>query len=206
MEIAGKVAVITGAASGIGRAVATELARRNVRALALVDMGDNIEGVAAGVNAEAGRRVAYAYHGDVTDAEFRAWHGCLRFTDAAVRALDVALAAEHGISVKEFDVLITLFNATAGRLRMTELAEHVVLTQSGVTHLVTRLERDGLVTRVVDEDDRRSFFAALTRAGHRRLREARPTHNEVVRAHLTRRLTRAQLKALGALWDSILEP
>ena len=72
MEIAGKVAVITGAASGIGRAVATELARRNVRALALVDMGENIEGVAAGVNAEAGRRVAYAYRGDVTDAAFRA--------------------------------------------------------------------------------------------------------------------------------------
>ena len=72
MEIAGKVVTITGAASGIGRAVAVELARRNVRALALVDMGENIEGVAAGVNAEAGRRVAYAYRGDVTDAAFRA--------------------------------------------------------------------------------------------------------------------------------------
>ena len=72
MEIAGKVAAITGAASGIGRAVATELARRNVRALALVDMGENIDSVAAAVNAEAGRTVAYPYRGDVTDAAFRA--------------------------------------------------------------------------------------------------------------------------------------
>ena len=79
------------------------------------------------------------------------------------RALDEALTAAHGISLKEFDVLITLFNAPKARLRMTELAERVVLTPSGVTHLVTRLERDGLVSRVVDEDDRRSFFAALTR-------------------------------------------
>ena len=72
MEIAGKVAVITGAASGIGRAVAVELARRNVRAMALVDMGDNIDAVAAEVNAEAGRVVAHAYRGDTTDEAFRA--------------------------------------------------------------------------------------------------------------------------------------
>ena len=48
---------------------------------------------------------------------------------------------------------------------MAELAERVVLSPSGVTHLVTRLERDGLVQRIVDEDDRRSFFAALTPTG-----------------------------------------
>jgi DNA-binding MarR family transcriptional regulator len=142
----------------------------------------------------------------LTDAEFRAWHGCLQFTNTVMRALDAALTAAHGISVKEFDVLITLFNAPGGRLRMTELAERVVLTPSGVTHLVTRLERDGLVSRSVDEDDRRSFFAALTRDGRRRLRESRPTHNEVVRTHLTRRLTATQLTTLGALWDTILEP
>ena len=72
MEIAGKVAVITGAASGIGRAVASELARRNVRALALVDMGENINDVAAEVNAEAGRLVAHPYCGNTTDEAFRA--------------------------------------------------------------------------------------------------------------------------------------
>src|SRR5512132_984122 len=71
MEIAGKVAAITGAASGIGRAVATELARRNVRAMALVDMGENIEGVAAEINKAAGRQVAHPYQGDATDETFR---------------------------------------------------------------------------------------------------------------------------------------
>ncbi|MGZ4689080.1 MAG: MarR family winged helix-turn-helix transcriptional regulator [Acidimicrobiia bacterium] len=141
----------------------------------------------------------------LTDAEFRAWHGCLQFTNTVLRALDAALAAAHGISVKEFDVLITLFNASGERLRMTELAERVLLTPSGVTHLVTRLERDGLVRRIVDPDDRRSFFAALTRDGHRRLRDSRPTHNEVVRTHLTQRLSATQLATLGRLWDTILE-
>ena len=72
MEIAGKVAVITGAASGIGRAVAAELARRNIRAMALVDIGENINGVAAEVDALAGRRVAHPFRGDTTDDAFRA--------------------------------------------------------------------------------------------------------------------------------------
>jgi len=141
----------------------------------------------------------------LTDAEFRAWSGCLQFTNTAMRALDEALASAHGISIKEFDVLITLFNSPGGRLRMTELAERVVLSPSGVTHLVTRLERDGLVSRNVDEEDRRSFFAMLTPAGQRRLRKSRLTHNEVIRTHLTRRLTATQLATLGALWETILE-
>ena len=72
MEFAGKVAVITGAASGIGQAVAAALAHRDVSAMALVDMGDAIDGVAADVNKEAGREVAFAYKGNTTDEAFRA--------------------------------------------------------------------------------------------------------------------------------------
>jgi DNA-binding MarR family transcriptional regulator len=142
----------------------------------------------------------------LTDAEFRAWHGCLQFTNNVMRVLDAALVAAHGITIKEFDVLITLFNAPGERLRMTELSERVLLTPSGVTHLVTRLERDGLVSRAVDPEDRRSFFAALTRAGGKRLSDSRPTHNEVVRAHLTRRLTRAELATMGELWEKVTSP
>jgi len=72
MEFAEKVAVITGAASGIGRAVAIAMARRDVRAVALVDMGETIDSVAAEVDAEAGRPVAYPYRGNTTDEAFRA--------------------------------------------------------------------------------------------------------------------------------------
>lgn len=150
-------------------------------------------------------RRSFQEDGYLSDSENRAWLGCLRFTNAAVRALDEALTAAHGISVKEFDVLITLFNAPRERLRMSDLAERVLLSSSGLTHLVTRLERDGLVSRSVDEQDRRSFFALLTPTGRRRLREARVTHNEVIRTQLTRRLSQAQLAAMGALWDELLD-
>jgi len=146
-----------------------------------------------------------ARHDYLEEAEFRAWHGCLQFTNQALRALDVALSAEHGISVKEFDVLITLYNASERRMRMSQLGDSVLLSPAGVTHLVTRLERDGLVRRTNDDGDRRSYFAELTDAGDQRLREARRTHNDVVRNHLVRRLTPAQLKSLGKLWTVVLE-
>jgi NAD(P)-dependent dehydrogenase (short-subunit alcohol dehydrogenase family) len=72
MEFKDKVAVITGGGSGIGRAVATAMARRGVRAVALVDMSDAIEDVAEKLNAEAGRTVAIPFQGNTTDEAFRA--------------------------------------------------------------------------------------------------------------------------------------
>ncbi len=72
MKIEGKVAVVTGAASGIGQATAVELARRGVKRLALVDCSDRIQQVAAAINDTAGRAVAEAFAGDTTDGGFRA--------------------------------------------------------------------------------------------------------------------------------------
>jgi len=144
-----------------------------------------------------------AQHEYLTEMEFRAWHGCLSFANSAMSALDAALRQAHSISLSEFDVLITLYNAPNRRLRMSELTQRVLITASGMTQLVTRLERGGLVSRTVDEADRRSLFAAMTDAGDDRLREARPTHNEVIRERLVHRLSRQQLAALGDLWDTV---
>jgi NAD(P)-dependent dehydrogenase (short-subunit alcohol dehydrogenase family) len=71
MKIAGKVAVVTGAASGIGQAVATELARRGVKAVAVVDRSDHVETVSRGINETVERVVAEPFQGDTTDATFR---------------------------------------------------------------------------------------------------------------------------------------
>jgi len=71
MQIEGRVALITGAASGIGEAVGTELARRGVRGLALVDRSDRVMEVARAINAEVGRPIAEAFLGDATSEAFR---------------------------------------------------------------------------------------------------------------------------------------
>jgi NAD(P)-dependent dehydrogenase (short-subunit alcohol dehydrogenase family) len=71
MEIRGKVAVVTGAGSGIGQAAALQLATRGVKALGLVDMSPAVHEVAAKLNDSAGRQIAQAFVGDTTKSEFR---------------------------------------------------------------------------------------------------------------------------------------
>ena len=132
--------------------------------------------------------------------EYGAWNGLLMLNRQVLAELDDALRAEHQLAVSEFDVLITLYNADGQRLRMSELASHVMLSNAGLTHLVTRLERDGLVRREVDPDDGRKWFTVLTEKGDRRLRDARRTHNEVLRRTVLEVTTAEERKLLAKLW------
>jgi DNA-binding MarR family transcriptional regulator len=130
-------------------------------------------------------------------SEYEAWNSMLVVTQAVLRELDAALRAEAGLSVTEFDVLITLWNAPERRLGMTDLAERVLLSPSGLTHLVTRMERDGLVVREGDPEDGRKFRTVLTDAGEDRLRAARRTHNAVLRSVLLGHLGPKDRRALA---------
>jgi DNA-binding MarR family transcriptional regulator len=118
-------------------------------------------------------------------------------------ALDHALQQVHRLPVREFDVLITLFNAPGWSLRMSDLAARVMLSPSGLTRLVDRLQREGLVIRETDSADARSYRAILTNEGLRRLDEARPTHNRVIRELFLDHLEPKQHEALGAIWRTL---
>jgi DNA-binding MarR family transcriptional regulator len=120
-----------------------------------------------------------------------------------VRELDHRLRVEHQLSVSEFDVLITLFNAPARRLRMSDLAGAVMLSAAGLTHLVNRLALVGLVERNVAANDRRSFLVSLTAGGLERLDAARVTHNRVIRERFLGRLTADQRRQLAAIWATV---
>ena len=141
----------------------------------------------------------------LTDLELGAWHGMLSLHARIIGELDRRLRAGHGLSVSEFDVLITLYNAPDGGWRMTDLANAVMLSSGGLTQLVTRLERDRLVARRLDSIDRRSYRVSLTGPGRSRLDDARATHNEVIRTGFTDRLSPRQLRELGRLYATALE-
>src|SRR4051794_24229184 len=119
---------------------------------------------------------------------------------SVLQELDGQLRRHNGLAVTEFDVLITLFNAPDRRLRMSELAERVLLSPAGTTHLVTRLERDGLVRREVDPADGRKWFTVLTDNGDETLRAARRTHNGVLRRTLLTFTSPAERQILRRLW------
>jgi DNA-binding MarR family transcriptional regulator len=141
---------------------------------------------------------------ELAGTELAAWHGLLAAHATLIRELDGQLRAAHGLGVSEFDVLITLFNGAERGVRMTDLAKAIMLSPAGLTHMVTRLERDRLAERAVDPADRRSFLVRLTPGGRDRLDAARVTHNAVIRDRFTARLTRPQLHQLSAAWDAIL--
>lgn len=132
----------------------------------------------------------------LTELELAAWAGLLRAHSKVTRQLDRELAAESGLSLAQYDVLITLAHAPDRRLRMTELADSVLLSRSGLTRLVDRLERDGLLDRRSCPTDARGTFAVLTSAGLARLRAASVVHLRGVREHVTGRLTRSQQQSL----------
>ena len=88
-------------------------------------------------------------------------------------------------------------------MRMCDLAEQAQLSRSGLTRMVDRLERDGLLERCSCEHDARGSYACLTPAGRERLQEARVTHLGVVRAHFFSRFSEEELTLLADMWERI---
>ncbi len=139
----------------------------------------------------------------LNDDEVRAWGGYLRTHARIVRELDEELRAAHGMPLGTFDVLINLALAPEEMLRMRDLADAIVLSRSGLTRLVDRLVREGLVERRRCGEDARGAWAVLTRAGKRALAEAAPTHFDGVRRRFLSALDDADKARLGDLWDKI---
>ena len=141
---------------------------------------------------------------ELTPEQFAAWSGFLLGHAQIVRALDAELEEEHGLPLTSYDVLIQLSLAPDRRLRMFELADAVVLSRSGLTRLVDRLERDGLVERERGEVDPRQMYARLTGRGLAVLADATPTHVAGVKERFLERLSDEQTKQLASIWPAVL--
>jgi DNA-binding MarR family transcriptional regulator len=117
--------------------------------------------------------------------ELAVWRTFLRAHARVSRALEAELLAGQGLSLAAYDVLVQLAEAPERRLRMTELADAVLLSRSGVTRLVDRMEKDGLVSRARVDTDGRGVVAVLTQPGYDRLKAASGTHLGGVARHFT---------------------
>jgi len=139
----------------------------------------------------------------LTDQELRAWRGLLRTHAMLVKRLDAELEAAHGLPLTSYEVLLNLWHAEEAKMRMCDVAESVLLSRSGLTRLVDRLERDGFVERVSCAADARGAYAKLTDAGRAKLEEARGTHLAGVREHFLSNLAPQHLDALAEAWDRL---
>jgi DNA-binding MarR family transcriptional regulator len=140
---------------------------------------------------------------ELTPTELAAWRGMLRVHAALVRELDAELEHAHGLPLTHYDVLIYLRSAPGRRLRMAELADSVLLSRSGVTRLVDRLERDGLLVRHTCSSDGRGCFAVLTDKGEELLARARPTHLAGVHRRFLAHFSEEELEAMAEGWNRV---
>jgi DNA-binding MarR family transcriptional regulator len=130
------------------------------------------------------------------DPRFLAWRRFLQAHAVVTRKLEAELVAEQDLSLADFDVLIQLSAADGWSLRMSELADRVVLSRSGMTRRIDRLQAAGLVRRESCPDDRRGALAVLTPAGAERLAAAMPVHFRGVEEHFLARLDHHDLDLL----------
>src|SRR5437868_153282 len=139
----------------------------------------------------------------LSEGEQRALRGLLRAYSCLAKRLDAQLEARHHLPMTSYEVLHCLDARTSGRMRMRDLAEQAQLSRSGLTRLVDRLERDGLLERCSCSHDARGSYACLTDAGLERLEAARVTHLAVVREHFFSHFSESELSDLAEMWDRI---
>jgi DNA-binding MarR family transcriptional regulator len=141
----------------------------------------------------------------LSPVELAAWRTFLRAHAQVIRRLEHDLVAEHELPLASYDVLVQLSEAPDRRLRMTELADRIMLSRSGLTRLVDRLQREGLVERQACPSDARGTLAVLTDAGRARLREAWPTHLAGVVDRVVGRFSTDELRTLANLLGRLVE-
>jgi DNA-binding MarR family transcriptional regulator len=133
--------------------------------------------------------------------------GLLVETYSGLSARIAAQLEQHGLSTVEFEVLMRLARSPDQQLRMSDLAAQTSLSTSGVTRVVDRMERDGLLCRQACPSDRRSLYAVVTKAGTARLNETLPGHLRIIDHWFTGQLDpealRGLLDGLRAVRDAV---
>jgi DNA-binding MarR family transcriptional regulator len=132
-------------------------------------------------------------------AALDAWRSYLQSHASIVRVLDAELAAAHGITTRDYEVLLYLSQADGHRLPMSALAERTMLTRSGITRLIDGLVESGLIERVACPNDARVSYAQLTGPGYAALRDAGCTHVAGIKRLFLEHFRPEEIEQLAAL-------
>ncbi len=132
-------------------------------------------------------------------AALEAWRSYLQSHASILRALDAELVAEHGMTARDYEVLLYLAQAPDRRLAMSALAGSTMLTRSGITRLVDGLVAGGLLERVACSSDARVSYAMLTDHGYEKLGEAGASHVASIRRLFLEHYSVEELEQLAVL-------
>jgi DNA-binding MarR family transcriptional regulator len=132
-------------------------------------------------------------------AALEAWRSFLQSHASILRELDADLVAEHGMTSRDYEVLLYLSQAPERALPMSALAESTMLTRSGITRLIDGLVAAGLIERHACAKDARVSYATLTDAGYEKLRRAGCTHVAGINRLFLEHFSREEIDQLAAL-------
>jgi DNA-binding MarR family transcriptional regulator len=138
-----------------------------------------------------------------SDVEMRAWAALLQTTAIVQQAADRELRRAVSLTSMQFEILLRIAEAADDSLRMTDIADRLVVSRSGLTYQVTQLETRGLLTREATPDDERVVLVRLTEDGLARVREGIPHYAGVVKSMLLDRLSRENMLALTDILGDI---
>jgi DNA-binding MarR family transcriptional regulator len=130
------------------------------------------------------------------EEETMLWQQFLRAHRTIIDKMAAQMLRDHNLPLEWFDVLIQLAEVPDGRLRQRALRDRLLLSESGVSRLLLRMEQDGLISRNTAGEDKRGMEIALTPQGRSALLEATESHLEMVAKLFTQRLTRTDFNAL----------
>jgi DNA-binding MarR family transcriptional regulator len=137
-----------------------------------------------------------------THQQLADWRVFLETAFAIIDILDAEMQAERGIPLRWYDALVQLEEA-GGPLRMTELADRILFSKSGLTRVIDRMEEAGLVRRDRDAPDRRVVNVSITERGLEELQAARAVHRRGVQEHFAKHLEPKELTALAHLLEGV---
>jgi DNA-binding MarR family transcriptional regulator len=142
--------------------------------------------------------------GLLDDGRFHAWLNLVQTNSVVAARMEARLDAACGLSLPEHELLIRLAQAPDRALRMHDLSSLLLLSKSGITRVVDRLEKRGLVTRKMSDRDRRVILAGLTDEGVATLEIARPVFADGIQEFFARHLTDDELESLRGLLRKVL--
>lgn len=128
------------------------------------------------------------------------------FFEASTRLqgiLEVRLKKDSGITLSDYNILLTLFEAPDFQMRMGELADRVTFSPSRLTYLVTRLEKEGFVKKAPSDSDGRGYVARLTELGRSTTEQATAIHQETVRTLLLDDLTDSEIDRIVEAFERV---
>ncbi len=133
------------------------------------------------------------------------WERTLTMVSKLLREFDHEMQKDSGISIIWYDVLLHLYIAPEKKMRMQVLSDSLILTRTGATRLVDRIEKAGLVRREAVPEDRRGYYAILSEEGERVLRLAQKAHRRDIRKHFGAHLSKDEQQTLYELVTRVFD-